>query len=764
MKLRVKRRRSAKVEQPDEERAVKRTLTCLSLALFALLLAACPGSGGAGVSSPGTGVLKPAPTITTTSLPRATRGTAYSAQLDATTPAGTGGIQWLLSPLSSPLPGGLVLQASGSLVGTPYVSGLFELRFRCVNDEGGAAEAALDIVIYEPVGYTHAPDIYDAPANDSFATATNLGALSAVAPIVQLTPLSVTSNPADPDHDPRDYFSFSTPHAGRIQIEVYFDSSIGKLLTNLGGQHNGVPEEIVNGVAIAAGDDSRMVLDNAPAGTWYLKVEAQYKNTTWNANGYTFRISFSDLTIATDLLEHDLALGALNTQLQAGLGGMPVSNGDWSLTAGTLPAGVSLAQDGTLSGTPAQQGLFDFSVSVDAGGLVAERALRLRVYDSATGDYWQRLGEHRYYDAAAVNGDGAYHEHYSEATVVAPHPDYGSEGAIYVIGGRVADTVNTVYVFHTAHQADPDLEYKLQDIGRPLSNERQYLGAVFLQHSYGGYIYVVGGELYSNTAPSSGDFTRVVERMQVADAGGNALATLGSWETLAELPSDLAGRDVRGYAEALVVGSDTALDADDRIYLLAGRLQVESTAGSDSYVKEENAAVLMYEAPTSAVGLGVWYRKLDATPYTPRRFPSGGVIDGRIYIVGGTGSAGTLDTVEMYQPDPTGANAARATLDSSNYPTLAEPCYYAASAVHNGRLYVLNGWKFSGFSPVGTTRLQSFTPNAGGTGGSMQQLATPDSPSGYHSAVFHDGELWFITGRDSFVQTPHHSLRYTPQP
>src|SRR5690606_33723843 len=150
----------------------------------------------------------------------------------------TGGILWSLSAQSSPLPSGLVLQSSGALVGTPLVSGLFEFRFRCVNDEGGAAEAALDIVIYEPVGYTHAPDMYDTPANDSFATATNLGALSATAPIVQLTPLSVTSNPADPNYDPRDYFSFTTPHTGRIQVEVYFDSFIGKLLTNLGGQHN----------------------------------------------------------------------------------------------------------------------------------------------------------------------------------------------------------------------------------------------------------------------------------------------------------------------------------------------------------------------------------------------------------------------------------------------------------------------------------------------------------------------------------------------
>ena len=49
-----------------------------------------------------------------------------------------------------------------------------------------------------------------------------------------------------------------------------------------------------------------------------------------------------------------------------------------------------------------------------------------------------------------------------------------------------------------------------------------------------------------------------------------------------------------------------------------------------------------------------------------------------------------------------------------------------------------------------------------GIGGTVDQLAAPDNASGYHSAVFHDDKLWFITGRDSFAPTPHYSLRYDP--
>jgi hypothetical protein len=735
----------------------------LSSILLVLLLAACDSSSeirGAGDKTP-----PPAPVVVTTSLPRGTRGTPYAAQLIATAPVELGAISWSLAAQSAPMPGGIVLQADGSLNGTPAASGLFVLTFRCTPAAGSATEATLDIVIYEPTGYTHAPDMYDVPANDSFATATNLGALSQAAPIVQQTPLSVSSNPADPIPDPRDYFSFTTPCTGRIQIEVYFDSAVGKLLTSLGGEHNGVPESIVNGVAIANSDDGIMVLDSAPAGTWYLKVEAQLKNSTWNANGYTFRISFNDLTITTALIEHDLAAAsAMSGSFEAALAGMPVTSGSWSVVSGALPSGVTLGSNGALGGTTTHTGLFDATVSVAFDGGTTSRAVRIRVYDTDVGNYWRRFGNHRYYDPARTNGDGEYHEHYCEATVVAPHPAYGGEGAIYVIGGRVAATVSTVYVFHTNHQANADLEYKLEDIARPLANERQYLGAAYLQHTYGGYIYVVGGELYSNTAPSSGNFTRTVERMQVADGSGVALATPGYWEAVAELPSDLAGRVIQGWAEMALVANDAGVDADDRLYLLAGRIQVESSPGSGTYGKEENDAVLMFEPPNSAAGLGTWYRKADVAPYTPRRFPAAGMINGRIYLAGGTGAAGTLDTIEMYEPEPAGANAAISTLGAGNYPALAEPVFYAAAAVDNGRLYILNGWKFQAYSPVATCRLQVFEPNGGGTGGTMNQLAAPDNASGYHSATFHDGELWFITGRDSLVQTPHYSLRYTPAP
>ena len=724
--------------------------------LTVLALAACDSGTGSDI---GNGPQAPPvnPAIQTSTLLRGEVDAGYSEQLAAVTDPGTGPIVWSLAAGSTPLPTGVSLTPSGLLAGTPSESGLFEIAVQAENAVGGVSSSLLDLVVYENLFYAYAPDPYDAASNDTLGTATPLGAITPASPVTEPGPLSVTSNPAAPDVD---WFAFTTPTRGTIEVEVFFSKVVGTLITGLHGDHNGAPELKVSGQPGAGGNDSLITLHDAPAGTWHLSVEAQYKNLTWYANTYAFRIRFNDLTIESDLIELDT--GAQPAQLHAFDGGVSVAGGTWTIAAGSLQSGLSLSPDGLISGTPTQDGLERVTVDLTVGAKATSREIAVRVFNSTAGDYWQRLGEHRYFNATNVNGDGAHHELYCEATVVAPHPDYNGEGAIYVIGGREVDTIANVHVFHTTHQANADRNYKLEDINRPLTSERQYLGAAYLQHSYGGYIYIVGGELYSNTAPSSGDYTRVVERMQVADAAGVALASPGNWETLAELPSDNAGRAIEGWAEFGLVADDAAVDANDRLYLVGGRIRIEDTPASTVYQYEYNTDVLMFEAPLTSTGSGTWYEKLDATPYTPRRMPMVGMVNGRIYIIGGRAPTGTADYIEMYEPDPVGTNPALAVGGPSGFPTLAEPVWYGAYAVHNGAIYLLNGWKLQGYSPAATSRLQRFTPNAAGTGGVMDQLTAPDNPSGYHSAVFHDGKLWFVTGRDSFTPTPKYSLRYEP--
>jgi len=95
-------------------------------------------SGGNPDPGPGGGT---APTITTTTLPNGTVGTAYSQTLTAT---GDAPITW--SVASGALPGGLSLSSAGVISGTPTTANTFSFTLRAANAAGSATKA-LSIVI-----------------------------------------------------------------------------------------------------------------------------------------------------------------------------------------------------------------------------------------------------------------------------------------------------------------------------------------------------------------------------------------------------------------------------------------------------------------------------------------------------------------------------------------------------------------------------------------------------------------------------------------
>ena len=82
-----------------------------------------------------------APTITTSSLPNATQGTAYSATLAAT---GTTPITWVVA--SGSLPSGLLLNATGAISGTPTTTGTFTFTVQADNAAGNVTKT-LQIVV-----------------------------------------------------------------------------------------------------------------------------------------------------------------------------------------------------------------------------------------------------------------------------------------------------------------------------------------------------------------------------------------------------------------------------------------------------------------------------------------------------------------------------------------------------------------------------------------------------------------------------------------
>lgn len=96
-----------------------------------------PSSGGGG----GGGDVS----ITTSSLPNATVGAAYSQTLAAT--GGTPPYTWSLATGSGPLPGGLNLNSNGTITGAPNAAGTFSFTVRAADSASGSAQKSFSITV-----------------------------------------------------------------------------------------------------------------------------------------------------------------------------------------------------------------------------------------------------------------------------------------------------------------------------------------------------------------------------------------------------------------------------------------------------------------------------------------------------------------------------------------------------------------------------------------------------------------------------------------
>jgi len=700
------------------------------------------------------------PAILTTELPRAVKGSAWSHQIAVNVPAGlTASLA-----LHGTLPAGVTFNAgTRTLSGTPTVPGLFELEAELLLGTASVQTVALDLVVYESIPFTYYEDPNKGVDGDTRSTGTQLGTINASTGYTQSEQLTLNPNlnSINPAPDPEDWFRFNTASRGTIIIEVFYRELVGSLNARL-DYYSLATHSLTEfmGRSETFGDDERIVLHDAPQGFYYLCVWAP---PTTTPNAYTFRITFTDLAITDEHFEADVAGGPIDIAVPATNQGAPVNGAEWSLVGGMLPAGVSFTVDGRFEGTPTEFGLRTFTVRVTENGQSVDREVRVRFFDSNVGDYWQLRGERRLYDP--LNNDPLKLT-YGDAMVVAPHPEYGPEGAIYVLGGRDSATLAGVRVFHTDAPSNTDKHFKFEDIGKDMITARRYHGAAFIQHSYGGYIYVVGGEVGAGPGGhAEGDFWYGVERLQVADGNGDPLAhpLTTNWEQLADLPRDEAGRDIKGWAEFGLVANDAALDADDRIYLIAGRYQIEATASSGTYERQFHTHVLMFEPPTSGGGTGTWTVKNGSGTYTPVRYPAAAMLDGKIYLVGGregtAGQSGTggspVGTIQMYEPNPTGAAPALSTGGTSQYQQLTEGVYYPMSGVLNGQLYVWCGWDTN---VAGTKRLHRFDPVTG----DVVRLTDADWGTGFGPGVVHNGRLWLLSGIGHGVTTQPMNLVYIP--
>ncbi|MCC8533761.1 putative Ig domain-containing protein [Xanthomonas phaseoli] len=271
-----------------------------------------------------------APTIALApaTVPTATRGTAYSQTLTAS--GGTAAYTYAIT--SGALPAGITLASNGTLSGTATLEGTFNFTVQATDANSFTGTQAYSLTVAGPNLVLPASTLPAGTAGQAYA--------AAIAP--------ATGGTAP--------YSYAVT-AGALPGGVVLDAATGGL--------SGTPT--VSGTFTFT--FTLTVTDSTPS------PAAQASRS------YALTVNAATLVLGQPTLPAAVRGSAYSQVLTASGGIAPYR---YSIASGTLPAGLTLASDGTLSGTPTVQGTSSFTIAVaDAGNATATQAYTFTVNDAA---------------------------------------------------------------------------------------------------------------------------------------------------------------------------------------------------------------------------------------------------------------------------------------------------------------------------------------------------------------------------------------------
>ncbi len=272
--------------------------------------------------------------VPTTSIAAAVVGTPYSQPLTAV--GGEPPYQW--SVVSGSLPPGISLSSNGVLAGTPTSSGQYAFSVQARDLEGATETRAYTLAV---------------------ATATATAGPTSSSPTITTSSLPTATVGA----------SYSATIAVSGGVPPYY------IMVTSGS--------LPPGISLS----STGALSGTPnsAGTYTFTVDAEDRQPV--SGNKTLQLTVqsgsgaSALSITTTSLNPATVGSAYSASLSASGGKTPYS---WSLASGSLPSGITLNSDGTLSGTSSATGTSSFTAKVtDAAGASATRVLQLAVNATA---------------------------------------------------------------------------------------------------------------------------------------------------------------------------------------------------------------------------------------------------------------------------------------------------------------------------------------------------------------------------------------------
>lgn len=348
------------------------------------------------------------PVITTVSLPLGTVGQQYVAQTLTASP-GTTPYTW--SVVSGSLPNGLKLSSAGVLSGTPTRDGTFTVRVGIVDGSSPplSAEQSLSITIQSDLRITTGTKLPDGVAGAFYTTQivaagplpitfsvfsgalppgmalSASGSVSGTPAVSGSFQVTVQAAAGTPIQTVRETFQLSiapaltittiSPLPGATLSAPYSES-----LTATGGRP-GYTWKLQTGVLPPGlGLSTSGVLAGTPTAlgtfSFTIEVDDRYIPSNQSARNFTLVVG-TGLAISTLSLPSAIE-GLQYAQVLTAVGGTPPLT--WTVSSGTLPAGLQLSVPGVISGTPTTVGSETFTVIVtDAQAKTSSREFTLGV-------------------------------------------------------------------------------------------------------------------------------------------------------------------------------------------------------------------------------------------------------------------------------------------------------------------------------------------------------------------------------------------------
>lgn len=636
--------------------------------------------------------------ITTTSLPAGTVGTAYSSTLTA---AGTGPFTWSLA--SGSLPAGLTLTpATGTISGTPTAAGTSSFTAKVVGAGGASATKALSIVISASTG-TVAISTTSLPAG-------TIGSTYAA---------TLTATGTGP-------FTWSLA-SGTLPAGLILDAATGA----------------ITGTPTAAGTSS-----------FTAKVVGAGGSSATKA--LSIVVTAPALTITTSSLP-DGTVGSAYAATLAASGTGPFT---WSVTTGTLPAGLTLnPSTGAITGTPTAAGTSNFTVQVaGSGGSTATKALTIVIAALPSMENWTQ-GTHDAGHTGWAPGETVI----TTAKAASVHQEWSvTEGPTVIDGGKLY----TIAKPTTAPETLTVLAYDLA--GGTIASSRaltmtECSGATEIATTATQIIANCGNNILafdkaaphaiewqtSDTDPGQSLRTILITgTLVVAETyAGAVLAyrlTDGTrmWQAL--LPSGAGGvNDVAATSTTVVVAYNDrirglSLATGAQTWVATGVTTSNLVIGPDGWVyTNKGSGIARYNAATGAAGWAV-------RPGTD------------IYRIAGADN----DTVYVWEaffnfgpPSPSNLHALRTT-DGSVKWTYAVPSRLGSFAITGGVIWLTSSEIYSQGQASDLIAVNR------ATGAELKRIGFVDNMYGSQPAAFGNGKIALQQGGSAGGTTPHRTLVY----